>query len=151
MVTANPTHKDLFTGEHEGTTCEPRSYTIPALASDGTFCFGIHYGCPGYTTSTIIGCDPTTEIRRECEKIYDGEVTITVTNAADEVVDAAGKLPRGAYTVTVTAGEEVLSTKTVTVTPGQTTDVSFDTLTMTTKGEDVLKCPWCLANPSVNP
>ena len=78
-------------------------------------------------------------------------MTITVTNAADEVVDAAGKLPRGAYTVTVTAGEEVLSTKTVTVTPGQTTDVSFDTLTMTTKGEDVLKCPWCLANPSVNP
>lgn len=144
MVTANPTHKDLFTGGHEGTSCEPRSYTIPELASDGTFCFGIHYDCPGYTTSTITGCEPTTEIRRECEKIYDGEVTIAVTNAAGEVVDAAGKLPRGAYTVTVTAGEEVLSTKTVTVKPGQIASVSFDTLTMTEMGADVLKCPVCV-------
>lgn len=103
--------------------------------------------------SQMTGCNPTDDpaYRHEKVKEYDGEVTITVTNAAGEVVDAAGKLPRGAYTVTVTAGEEVLSTKTVTVNPGQTTDVSFDTLTMTTKGEDVLKCPWCLANPSVNP
>ena len=71
-------------------------------------------------------------------------MTITVTNAADEVVDAAGKLPRGAYTVTVTAGEEVLSTKTVTVKPGQIASVSFDTLTMTEMGADVLKCPVCV-------
>ena len=122
----------------------PNDYTAACAIPAEDFLFYIHYHV-GYSTDTVTGCTGL-ELRRECEKIYDGEVTITVTNAAGEVVDAAGKLPRGAYTVTVTAGEEVLSTKTVTVNPGQTTDVSFDTLTMTEKGADVLKCPWCV-NP----
>ena len=95
----------------------------------------------------MTGCNPTDDpaYRHEKVKEYDGEVTITVTNAAGEVVDAAGKLPRGAYTVTVTAGEDTW-TQNVTVNPGQTASVSFDTLTMTEKGADVLKCPVCI-NP----
>lgn len=136
-VDAIPAHS----GAHVGMDCYTATYDIPA----DEFRMAIHFENHGYNTDTVTGCT-SNEIRRECEKIYDGEVTITVTNAAGEVVDATGKLPRGAYTVTVTAGEEVLDTQTVTVNPGQTTNVSFGTLTMTEKGADVLKCPVCV-NP----
>lgn len=70
---------------------------------------------------------------------YAGDVTMTVTNAAgDEVYSGAlglvDNLKAGEYTVSVTAGGEVIGTETVTVEPGETTNVDFGTLVLTALG-----------------
>ena len=100
---------------------------MPEIDTNGNFRFLIHYGCPGYTTSEVIGCNPGAILTHECERVIDAaDVTVTVTNAAGQEVTNFDKLPHGEYTVTVSVGDEVIDSRTVPVNPGETTTVTYD-------------------------
>lgn len=104
-----------------------KSWALPKLDANGNFRFLIHYACPGYTTSKVIGCTPGAILPHECERVIDpDQVTVTVKNAAGEEVADLDKLPHGKYTVTVSVGDEVVDSQTVTVDPGETATVTFD-------------------------
>lgn len=152
MTTENPTQQNLFTGEHEGTTYEPKAYDLPTLA-DGTvaktFYLGVHYACMGYTSAHILDCDGENLIKRECTRPYTGTVTVTVTGAAGKAVTDLNKMAPGEYTVTVTASGQTLNTQTVTVNPGETAAVTFPG-NLTVQGADEYHCanPDCDLNES---
>ena len=104
-----------------------KSWNMPEIDTNGNFRFLIHYGCPGYTTSEVIGCNPGAILTHECERVIDAaDVTVTVTNAAGQEVTNFDKLPHGEYTVTVSVGDEVIDSRTVPVNPGETTTVTYD-------------------------
>lgn len=147
---STPVHQ----GGHEGENVQPDenglytySYSLSkyGVGDVDEFRVMVHYDNKGYNTGNVINCNSTTTISRECERVYEGEVTVTVKNAAGETVTDLAKLPHGDYTVIVTAGDQELYNETITVNPGEEAKVTFDEpFYLTEKGAPEYKC----ANPN---
>lgn len=113
------------------------SFDIP---KGDTFKFFLHIEDTKYETNKVIGCKLVSN--EVLEQVFDCALTTTVTDAAGNVVDASKQLSAGEYTVTITNDKTADTwTKTVTVNPGETTEVDFGKLTVSEMGAPVIECP----------
>ena len=134
---------------------DAKEKTIDLSAMGDQFYFILHVANEGnfkyLDANKPIGCNGEKEnlISRECKRPYTGTVTVTVQNTAGEEVTNFDKMAPGEYTVTVTANGQTLDTQTVTVSPGETTTVTFPN-DLTVQGADEYHCanPDCDLNKS---
>ena len=127
---------------------DAKEKTIDLSAMGDQFYFILHVANEGnfkyLDANKPIGCNGEKEnlISRECKRPYTGTVTVTVQNTAGEEVTNFD-------TVTVTANGQTLDTQTVTVSPGETTTVTFPN-DLTVQGADEYHCanPDCDLNKS---